>query len=507
LIRNHRSLIGLLVVCALGGTLPVVLANEADAAPCVTPNVLTGSNFEVDTNANLAVNGTSPCVDWLDGSAMRASVLTKADKASGSGDDAFGQGTAENDANPTIVNGSIPPNKSDLKTFGVNTEVASGKFLQLFWTRVQNPSGTTNMDFELNKKFCDPTATPTNCANNGKNVVPETPLRSTGDKLITYDLAKGGTVPVISIRTWSGSAWGTASVISGAGGTALGSVNTSTIASGNSGGLGQLDPYTFGEASIDYSALFPAGTACGTFGSAYLKSRSSDSFSAELKDFIGPEHVQITNCSGISTTAVATATLGDPISDTATLTGATTDAGGTITFRLYSDDACTVEINTGLTPVAVNGNGDYNSGNYTPTSTGTYYWIASYSGDPSNSPSAGECGDEGESSVVSKLQPTISTAQTIRPQDSVTITGSNPTGSVTFELFGPADPNCTGTPAYSETVALVGGAAATSNTTFDVTSATAATYKWEVSYSGDTKHEGATATCGSENFTVSIVNG
>ena len=102
----------------------------------------------------------------------------------------------------TIVSGSIPPNKSDLKVFGAYTEQgSSGKFLELFWSRVQNPSGTTNMDFELNQMFCQPAATPSNCANNGV-AVPETPVRTPGDLLITYDLSKGGTVPSIGLRTW-----------------------------------------------------------------------------------------------------------------------------------------------------------------------------------------------------------------------------------------------------------------------------------------------------------------
>jgi hypothetical protein len=95
--------------------------------------------------------------------------------------------------------------------FGVLSETTgSGKFLELFWSRVNSPQGATNMDFELNKKFCDPNANPTNCSTN--NV---TPLRTDGDKLITYDLSKGRTVPVISIRTWDGtnSVWGPATVI------------------------------------------------------------------------------------------------------------------------------------------------------------------------------------------------------------------------------------------------------------------------------------------------------
>ena len=58
-----------------------------------------------------------------------------------------------------------------------------------------------------------------------------TPKRTSGDKLITYDLSKGGTVPSISIRTWTGIGLGR-----GYGDQrrlepdALGSVNTSSIA-------------------------------------------------------------------------------------------------------------------------------------------------------------------------------------------------------------------------------------------------------------------------------------
>src|SRR5215212_465207 len=169
-------------------------------ASCANSRTLAGSAFEIDTDANLGVN-TPGCIDWLSGgtgTGFRSGVLAKNDKATGPGDDSFGQGTAEDNPNPTIVDGSIPPNKSDLKAFGVYAETGeptatnpTGKNLALFWSRVQNPSGTTNMDFELNKVFCDGTAT--NCANNGtKSPLYVTPKRSVGDKLITYDLSKGG---------------------------------------------------------------------------------------------------------------------------------------------------------------------------------------------------------------------------------------------------------------------------------------------------------------------------
>src|SRR5215207_7960142 len=99
---------------------------------------LPGSNFEIDTDANLKVDDPAPpSIDWASVNETR-----KADKPSGSGDDSFGQGTKEDTPVPTVVSGSIPPNKSDLLNFGVYTEtVGTDTFLHLFWSRVQEPSG------------------------------------------------------------------------------------------------------------------------------------------------------------------------------------------------------------------------------------------------------------------------------------------------------------------------------------------------------------------------------
>ena len=64
----------------------------------------------------------------------------------------FGNGSKENTAVPSVIDGSIPPNKSDLKFFGVYQEgTTSTGFLNLYWSRVQDPQGTTNMDFEFNQ--------------------------------------------------------------------------------------------------------------------------------------------------------------------------------------------------------------------------------------------------------------------------------------------------------------------------------------------------------------------
>ncbi len=491
------------------------------ATPCAN-SVLAGSNFEIDPDANLVVNGQPDCIDWLtdgSGSAFRAGVVTKNDKPTGSSDDSFGQGTKEDDPNPTIIDGSIPNNKSDLSTFGLYPEVtATGKFLALFWTRVQSPQGTTNMDFELNQKFCDPSATPTNCANNGVGVTPETPLRTVGDKLITYDLAQGGTVPTISIRTWTGSDWGPPVDLTAAN-KALGSINSSTIAANNSGGLGALDPFTFGEAIISFDAVFPSPDVCGAVGSVYMKSRSSTSFTSEVKDFIAPEQVSLSNCTSLTTTAQSSVTVGQPIFDVAHLTGSTLGAGGTITFHLFSDAQCQNEINTGLTPVTVNGDGDYNSGNFTPSAPGTYYWTASYSGDLHNKGFSTKCGDANESSTVVKATTHLTTNAggpfaigangTVGLTDKATLTGgtSNATGTITFKLYGPdTTPNDTSDDCVAGK--LLGTATATVNNGANgkdytsspaITVNAAGTYHWTASYDGDTNNSGSASACDDQN--------
>lgn len=285
---RHRATRAFAALAVLAG-----LLSFSDPASATHGEVsLPGSNFEIDTDANLKLDDASPSIDWASVTETR-----KADTPSGSTDESFGQGTDEDEPDPVIVDGSIPPNKSDLKFFGLHQEGATSTgFLALYWSRVQEPVGTTNMDFELNQRRCTPGSTPadTDCSPNGI-----TPIRSVGDKLITYDLSKGGTVPDLSLRSWTGTQW-SAAVDLDANADARGSINTSAIAAADADGLGAHSPRTFGEAHIKMSALFAGITGCTGFGSAYLKSRASDSFTSALKDFVPPEAVNITSCGQVT---------------------------------------------------------------------------------------------------------------------------------------------------------------------------------------------------------------
>ena len=103
-----------LVAVAIVGVI-FVSGSSANLAP---------STFE-GNDGNLVVNtGT----DWasfpINCGATKVGCLV--DTPSGSSDNAFGQGTAEDDTNVTVVDGSIPPNKNDLTRSYIASEVVGG---------------------------------------------------------------------------------------------------------------------------------------------------------------------------------------------------------------------------------------------------------------------------------------------------------------------------------------------------------------------------------------------
>ena len=198
-------------------------------------------------------------------------------------------------------------------------------FLYLAWERVQAPNGTTNMDFELNQS--------TQLSANGV-----TNVRTAGDILVKYDLSNGGTNPVLGVHRWvTSGACEKSGQTAPCWGPVISLLNNPNVAAAvNTGSVSDpippnaprsQDALTFGEARIDLQAtgIFQPGI-CLNFGRAYLKSRSSDSFSAEIKDFIAPIPVSVNSCAprDLNNTAFARASnfappggqLNDWISDT-----------------------------------------------------------------------------------------------------------------------------------------------------------------------------------------------
>ncbi len=383
---------------------------------------------------------------------------------------------------------------------------------------------------------------------------------------------------------------------------AEGAVNAATVTDPIAGV--SLPGLTFGEAAVNLTAagVFPPGS-CTAFGSAMVKSRSSASFTAEVKDFIAPQPVNTSNCgtiaihkvtengdstfgyttsgglspatftlsnggtrsyagvapgsygvtesplpsgwtleslnctstgSGTSVSAGAptasitmapggtvdctytnhtnasptigttlsatTVSIGTPVHDSSTLSGATAGAGGTVTYTVYANSGCTQGAQGAGTSTVTSGVVP-DSDPITFGSAGTYYWQAVYSGDADNNPATSPCIEE--QLTVSPNSPGISTAQNLLPNDSATIAGATSTagGTITFSLYGPSDATCAGTPALTQSVGVAGdGTYSTSNTTF--TASQVGTWRWKVVYGGDANNLGTTSACGVENFTI-----
>ncbi|HEX2739433.1 MAG TPA: prealbumin-like fold domain-containing protein [Rubrobacter sp.] len=458
-LMERRPLRSWAIVAIVGAlAMAAVLLAGMQTAQASHPEVsLAGSDFEIDTDANLKVDDAAPSIDWASvpqGSSANGFEVRKAEEFTGAQDNSFGQGTKEDTAVPTVVNGSIPPNKSDLLTFGVTLEEnANGRFLHMYWHRVQEPSGTTNMDFEFNHA----TATSSNGV---------TPVREEGDILIQYDLAQGGTNPQLFLSEWvttgdksqcqaanSTPCWSdrinlSAADLDGDGvNDATGSINTSAIPASESDGLGAISPRTFGEATVDFDTV-AGDDPCVGFGSAYLKSRSSDSFTAALKDFIAPEPLNIDRCGAIQVTKTA------KHADQSGATSPNLEATFTVTQGSTTFGTITTDPDTGIGCL-----GDLPLGSYTVTETVAASGYALDTNNPktANVTSTGSC-SSGFTNVSFENTPltdiTVSvdsqvpggTASTIScddPDSTSGSTGAGGDGSITADDLAPGTYTCT----------------------------------------------------------------
>jgi len=264
---------------------------------------LAGSTFAGGDGNLLASPTTFGATDWQNVAGLNAGI----DNASGSGDNAFGQGSKEDNASVTVVTGSIPPNKSDLTRFYEASEFASSSnFLYLAWERT-NVLGSANMDFEINQ------ATTPGLGTAGAHII----NRTAGDLLVTFDFTNGGGRPTLGLLFWvtSGSTsqcfssnslpcWGNHVTLNGT--NSIGAVNnldavTDPLFPGSPNYINPVPALQFGETAINLTAagVFPAGS-CEAFGSVFLKSRASASFGSEVKDFVAPVPVNISNCGAVT---------------------------------------------------------------------------------------------------------------------------------------------------------------------------------------------------------------
>ena len=205
----------------------------------------------------------------------------------------------------------------------------------------------------------------------------------------------------------------------------------------------------------------------------------------------------------ISTVASAPVTVGGTITDTATLAGGVNPTG-TITFTVFGPNNATCGMTPAFTSTSsVNANGAYTSNPFTVTLARTYRFEAAYSGDANNAPAARACNAANENVLVSPTTPGLVTVASGNVpaggaiSDTATLSGGvNPTGTITFTLFGPNNATCTGTAIFTSTATVTGNGTYPSGS---FTTVSAGTYQWVAVYSGDANNSGATGACGAAN--------
>jgi hypothetical protein len=175
------------------------------------------------------------------------------------------------------------------------------------------------------------------------------------------------------------------------------------------------------------------------------------------------------------------------------------DASGEIFFTVFGpgDDSC-AGTGTAVAPAPVSGEGEYASGEFTPTAAGTYSWSAEYSGDGVNEPADAACA----SFSVAKASPSLSGEATAGVPAGQTITdtatlsgGYEAAGEIVFRAFGPSDEACSEAPVYEAAVA-VDGPGPYSPAGF---APAPGLYRWTATYSGDANNEGTALACGADN--------
>ncbi len=189
-----------------------------------------------------------------------------------------------------------------------------------------------------------------------------------------------------------------------AGGTTLlgGGSFVTSIQGGNVGGPGN------GGQGVHLIGDFPGTASSGTTSSPVVSGAAGSSWTAMVQN--GGQNLDALNVEAFAlcmTKASPTLTTqasggidlgGGAVSDSATL-AAGVNPTGSITFDLYGPSSSP---NCSGSPVFtssanVTGNGEYESGSFTPIQPGTYYWTASYSGDGGDNGTSGGCGAANES--------------------------------------------------------------------------------------------------------------
>ncbi len=274
-----------------------------------------------------------------------------------------------------------------------------------------------------------------------------------------------------------------------------------------SGGLvSTLGPVTVSGAVVPSSPTWTT-TSAGTFYFVASYSGDANNTAASSDCAANPLTVNLTSPTITAQLSTSSAAIGATVHADATLSGSTASAGGTVTYDVYSNDTCASGgLVSTLGPVTVSGAVVPSSPTWTTTSAGTFYFVASYSGDANNTAASSDCA--ANPLTVDLTSPTI-TAQLSTSSAAIgatvhadaTLSGSTASagGTVTYDVYS-NDTCASGGLVSTLGPVTVSGAVVPSSPTWTTTSA--GTFYFVASYSGDANNTAASSDCAANPLTV-----
>ena len=481
--------------------------NFAVAAPA---SAAVGTNlFELDGNATNVAGGGD---DWdlVFGGSSNADSTRPITDGFASGDDIFTGGNTKDIDNVSSwlwKSGSVQ-DKDDIENAFAAAYTSGGDTYAYFGLDRYQTSGDATAGFWFFKNAIAKTG------NGSGNGSPFSGVHAEGDILVVLDFSNGGSTASLKVYTWKSGALFDTGIT---GGKCDGSAqfvcaisNTAPVPA----------PWTYDDkgtgtapdANFPANALFEGGLNLthygldtGCFSSFLAETRSSTSTTSTLSDFalgqfsfcVKPEIATQVKHDGASLGSNGHITIGESVTDTATLTGTKGTVTGSVEFFSCFSASSTPDCSSGGTsrgtkPLSA---GSATSDAYTPPSIGEYCFRVEYTpAAGSHYTASSHTNKTTECFVVDKKQPAISTAATEQVDagqsisDRATLSGATADagGSITFKAYGPNNANCSGAAAFTTNAIAVDG-----NGTYGPVSFTpdaAGTYRWIASYSGDAKN-------------------
>jgi len=436
--------------------------------------------------------------------------------------------------------GNVPA-KDDIANAYAYAKVVNDKLRIYAGIERIDPSGDSHVDIEFNQLGVGLDQTPP-CSDGPCSFVG---AKSVNDIVVSMDFVIGGGIGEVTVHKWNGTEYVDVVTLNGEGCNPANGFpadlvcafnNAETINGGpwqnyGKGGafVDTLLPNAFTEFGADVSQLLGL-TEPPCYASVNVKTRSSQSFTAELKDFaiakfenctaaakteihlgesVGPDH-DATDIQGTSVPVYSV------VHDKAIVTGIEGFAipTGTVTFKRYDAADCDGTPVTETVDLAAVTGSDTDaaaeSSSYATATGGAISYLATYNGDSNYPATDALC----ENLTVATLSSTVSTDMVLATApyttsvlntavaagtqvlDVATIQGNDtndPTGSVTFLLFSNA--NCSGSPAATQTVTLVSDGVADGKATASsaFTTTTQSFLSYHVVYSGDGVYDGSEA--------------